>query len=174
MTHTPIDEKQLMALWTSHASGVFAYILTLEPNWANAEDIFQETGVTVWEKRADFSPGSDFRSWACRIAYFKMLSFVRDRRPLDTLGQQLLDTLSAESQELAVDLEPRLQALTSCLDKLSPRNRQILELRYGSNGTAKHVAEVMKLSIVGAYKALQRIHESLFRCIQRELTRENR
>ncbi len=32
----------------------------------------------------------------------------------------------------------------------------------------------MKLSVIGAYKSLQRIHESLFDCIHRELAQEDR
>ena len=174
MNLTPLNEQQLMALWTMHASRVFAYILTLEPHWVNAEDILQETSVTVWDKRAEFNPGSDFCAWACQIAYFKTLSYLRRSRQLDLVGEQLLETLSADAKDVAEELEPRLHALTTCLGKLSPRNRKIVELRYGPNGTAKYVAEQMRLSLIGAYKALQRIHESLFGCIQRELTREER
>lgn len=174
MAALPIDDKQLMALWTMHAPRVFAYILSLEPNRDNAEDIFQETGITVWEKRSDFVVGTDFRAWASRIAYINMLNFVRRHRKLETAHEQLLETLAAESESISDQVTPRLRALTDCMSKLSPRDRQILDLRYGPSGTVKHVAETVKLSVIGAYKALQRVHESLFRCIQRELEREDR
>jgi RNA polymerase sigma-70 factor (ECF subfamily) len=174
MTESPIGEKQLMVLWTAHAARIFAYILTLEPQRANAEDIFQETAMVVWEKRTEFTPGTDFRAWACRIAYFNVLSFARHRRKFGTVDEQLLEMLSHEIPVAAEEIEPRLSALGGCLEKLSPRNRKILELRYASGATAKQLAEVTKLSVVGVYKALQRIQDSLLACIEREIAREDR
>lgn len=169
-----MDDKQFIAIWTMHAPRVFSYILTLEPNRANAEDIFQETAIAAWENRAEFAPGSDFRAWAYRIAYLRMLNFVRRHRKHQPIDEQLLETLGTEAINVADRLEARLQALKTCLDKLSPRKRRLLELRYRPNGTVKQVAHEMTLSLIGAYKALQRIHEALFECIQRELVREDR
>jgi len=171
---TSLDGKQVIAQWTAHAPGVLAYTLTLEPNWSNAEDILQETAVTVWEKSGEFQPGTDFRAWACRIAYFKVKTFARRNKDFSPVDERLLETLSAEADEMAERLDPRLGALADCLKKLSARDRQILDLRYKARGTARQTAEMLRCSLVGAYKALQRIHDGLFDCVERTLAREGR
>ena len=147
---------------------MFAYILVLEPNWANAEDILQETAATAWEKFGSFRAGSDFRAWACRITHFKVLTYQRRNRTFGSADAQLLEELSIDVEERVAELEPRHLALAECLKKLSARNREILDLRYAAGGSAKQVADRIGISLIGAYKALQRIHESLQTCIERE------
>ena len=171
---TSLDGKQVIAQWTTHAPRVLAYILTLEPNWSNAEDILQDTAVTVWEKSDEFLPGSDFRAWACRIAYFKVMTFARRNKNFSPVDEQLLETLSAEADELSDGRDPRLGALADRLKKLSAHDREILDLRYKSGETVRQTAEKLRCSLVGAYKTLQRIHEALLDCVERTLAREGR
>ena len=39
----------------------------------------QETAKVCWEKFDQYQPGTEFRAWACRIAYYKALKF-RERQ----------------------------------------------------------------------------------------------
>ena len=42
------------------------------PSRSDAEDILQETSLTICEKFSDFKEGTNFYSWACQIAYWKV------------------------------------------------------------------------------------------------------
>ena len=54
---------------------LYAYIVTLLANRADADDVLQETSMVMWDKFDDANPPRDFFAWGCRIAYFKVLDF---------------------------------------------------------------------------------------------------
>jgi RNA polymerase sigma-70 factor (ECF subfamily) len=166
--------KEFVALWTAHSRGVYAYILSLVGNWADAEDIFQETSTTLWEKIGEFQPDKDFGAWARGIAHFKALSHWQARRHLEHFDEHFFASLQADYEEIGGELETSFVALQDCLKKLSVRDRALIETRYHGNRTPKQVADKVGRTVVSIYKALRRIHESLFECIQRQLARERR
>ena len=63
---------QFLRLYTRHQHRILAYIYTLVPNRADAEDLLQDTAVLLWEKFAQFELGTDFIAWACRVAFLKI------------------------------------------------------------------------------------------------------
>ena len=65
--------KAFTRLWVAHSPRIFAYIHALVPNWADAEEVLQETGIVLWEKFHQFDRGSDFGRWACSVAHFEVL-----------------------------------------------------------------------------------------------------
>lgn len=172
MNTSGCTEQEFMALWTANARAVFAYILTLEPNWIDAEDVLQETSVILWEKRQDFTIASNFRAWACKIAHFKLLEHLRRKRALTTADETMLDNLGVAIDARADALESRFEALAHCMTKLSPQDRELLGMRYSSEGAIKHMAARLGRNAIGLYRSLRRIHEKLFECIQRRISEE--
>ena len=59
---------------------LFGYIYGLLRNYGDAQDVFQQTSLTLWEKFDEYRPGTSFASWACSIARFKALNFLRRHR----------------------------------------------------------------------------------------------
>ena len=73
MNKIPQDRSsELVQLMMKYQRKLFGYILTLVPSRSDAEDILQETSLTICEKFADFETGTNFYSWACQIAYWKV------------------------------------------------------------------------------------------------------
>ena len=68
----PDRSTELLQLMMKYQRRIFAYIHTLVPSRSDAEDILQETSLTVCEKFKDFELGTNFYSWACQIAYWKV------------------------------------------------------------------------------------------------------
>ena len=66
------SRRLLMALMTRHQRQIFGYIYTLVPDRSAAEDLLQETSLVVCEKFEEFEEGTDFVSWACQIAYWRV------------------------------------------------------------------------------------------------------
>ena len=69
----PRNEGEFVRLYTASSRRIYTYILTLLPNRTDAEDVFQDVSALLWEKFHEFTPGTQFGAWACRIAYFKAL-----------------------------------------------------------------------------------------------------
>lgn len=166
--HAKADEiqRRFLPLLTQNHRRLFAYIFTLIPNRADAEDILQETSITLWEKFEEFEPGTDFVAWACQIAYWKIRNARRKfaRSPIihsDALLSSLSDKAMAEQSEL--DL--RHDALSDCLKKLSDRDRALVLSRYENDVTIKEVAKHSGRSVDAVYKALSRLRKALLDCV---------
>src|SRR3954464_15673776 len=143
MTATPPNEaesrKRLMALMTRHQRQIFAYIYTLVPDRHDAEDLLQETSLVICEKFDDFTPGTDFVAWACQIAWWRIRysrqKFARSKVVFD---DDILEAVAKTAASLQEELDERHEALGTCLQKLTPRDRELILTRYeAGNGVAE-------------------------------------
>ncbi|MEM9347652.1 MAG: sigma-70 family RNA polymerase sigma factor [Planctomycetota bacterium] len=159
-------QRRFLPLWTQHQRRVFAYIYTLIPNRADAEDLLQETSITLWEKFAEFEEGTDFVAWACQVAYWKIRNARRKyaRSPI-IHNDELLSSLSDKAIAAQPELNRRHDALADCLGKLSDRDHALVMSRYETDSTIKEVASQTGRSVEAAYKALFRIRQALMDCV---------
>jgi len=166
--------EEFLRLFAKHESGIFAYLLTLLTNRADAEEVFQETCIVLWRSFDRFQLGTNFRAWACRTALHQVIAFRRkQKRERLRFTQAFVETVAKEYEEKADDLEERLSALADCIAKLKTRDRELLSQCYRSNTTTKAVAEQIGRPADTVYKALKRVRRALFDCVSRTLAGEN-
>src|SRR5438094_5161251 len=72
--------KLFLRLFLQNERRLYAYILTLLPHRADADDVLQEASLVMWDKFDEQHPPNDFTAWGCRIAYFKVLDFYKKRQ----------------------------------------------------------------------------------------------
>ena len=70
---------------------LYAYIAILLPNGDDADEVYQQTCLILWQKWEQFDHEKEFLSLACGVAYNELRNYLRkkDRRPL-TLSQDVL------------------------------------------------------------------------------------
>jgi len=68
---------QIVQLLTNVQQQLTRYVRTLVPNRTDAEEVLQETNLFVWRHADEFELGTNFAAWACRIAYYQVLTFRR-------------------------------------------------------------------------------------------------
>jgi RNA polymerase sigma-70 factor (ECF subfamily) len=162
--------KRLVALMTRHQRQIFSYIYVLVPNRSDAEDLLQETSLVICEKFNEFKEGTDFVAWACQIAYWRIRysrqKFARSKIVFD---QDLVDVLAQTAGEMADELDQRHEALAQCLQRLHPRDRELLLKRYEPGGTVDEAARRSGRTVQTAYKALARLRKLLFDCVTTRL-----
>jgi RNA polymerase sigma-70 factor (ECF subfamily) len=156
---------------------IFAYIFTLLPHRADAEDVLQEVSAIMWEKFDERNPPRDFVAWGCRIAYFRIQDYrkaQRRRRVLysDALLEQVSATLLEEAP--ALHLDERREALAHCVDRLARRDRELLAERFKEGATVQSTAACLGRSVDAVYKALAKIRKTLYDCVARTLAAEGR
>jgi RNA polymerase sigma-70 factor (ECF subfamily) len=89
------------------------------------------------------------------------------------LSDATVDLLAQDAVERVDLLESRRDALRSCLEKLSEKDRQLVRHCYGDTRvTFKAVAEQLGRPVNTVYKALNRIRRALYECIERSLSVE--
>jgi RNA polymerase sigma-70 factor, ECF subfamily len=171
-SNTGRDERadEFACLFGCHSRQIYAYILTLVPNWADAEDIFQETSTIIWEKFNEYVPGTNFRAWACQVAYYRTLWFRQRQKKLAVpFGEEFFRLVATETLAQQDLLDDRHQALAGCMKRLIDRDRELVERCYADGVTIKEVAIAMGRSPDATYKALKRIHRELFDCVEATL-----
>lgn len=149
-----------------------AYILTLVPNWVDAEEVEQKTAIVLWQKFDEFEPGSNFAAWACRIAKLQVSNFRRTQgRSRVCFNDELVGALAQLQDEGTTAFEERRQALGRCIEQLSAAESELIDCCYGTQlATIKEVAKRRGQSTNAVYKALARIRRRLFVCIERQRT----
>lgn len=162
--------KEFVALLTRHSRRIYSFLRSLVPSQVDAEDLFQEVSTTLWEKFGDFRPGSDFRAWAFQIAHYKVLNYRqrRSRQP-QPFDDALIEQLAGDRMLLDDAIETRFHILADCYEKLSPQDREMIDLRYAEGAAIATVAARVGRSADFVYKALRRIHGVLYRCIDETL-----
>ena len=169
----PDRASQLMRLITEHQRRIFGYIYTLVPDRQDAQDILQETSVVICEKFDQFRPGTDFAAWACQIAYWEVRrarqKFARSKV---IFNQEVVDAIAETAAELLPEMSARHEALAKCLQKLHPRDRELLLTRYEPGSGVEEAAQRSGRSLVAAYKALARLRKLLLDCVTNQLSLE--
>ena len=164
------DADTFIDLLTHHRPMVFRYIVMLVPQSADAEEVFQQTCLTMWEKWSEGVVPEYFGAWARTIAYNHVRNALRSRRRLPGLfTDELLEAIHARAQRLDDDSETRVAAMEGCIKKLPGDHRDVVKEYYRSGRTVDQIAKQMGRPVQGLYKLLQRIRNRLLECINRRL-----
>jgi RNA polymerase sigma-70 factor (ECF subfamily) len=157
-------------------SRLFGYIHSLVRDLDDADDLFQQTTLILWNKFDDFDLRRSFLSWACGVARLEACNFLRSRGRQRLYFSDDLNLLLAEAQEELThdELDERRDALAACVEKLRQRDRQLLDECYGHEGGVTAVAVRHGRSPQSVHNSLRRIRRALFECIRRTLDRRSR
>jgi RNA polymerase sigma-70 factor (ECF subfamily) len=139
---------------------------------SDAEEVFQQTSIALWENFDQFEPDSDFGAWAAKVARFRTLNFLRSKR-----RERLYFSDSIIAQLAECPFEPndvqakRLRALSECRQKLTSSDQALVALCYCGE-PIRDVAAQIGRPVRTVYKSLARIRRLLFECIERNIARE--
>jgi RNA polymerase sigma-70 factor, ECF subfamily len=171
--HTSDDVEGFVSLLLENERRVFTYILTLVPNVADAQDVLQEVSIVLWQKFHQYKAGTDFAAWAFRVAYNTVRTFrVKQHRCRVKFDDHLLATVAAEAEAMREELDVSRMILNDCADELPPTDRELLTARYQAGTTIRSLAAAVGRPVEGMYKAMRRIHDNLYDCVQRRLVSE--
>jgi len=166
------DREEFARLFSRHARPIYAFIMTLVFSHHDAEEVFQNSSVVLWDKFAEFKPGTNFFAWASRIAYFEVLNLMKQHRRSPLLSHEAMKSLADEATALSDRSTARMEALDNCLAQLAPADREIIHDRYFYQQAPKQIAEQRSRSLDSVYRALSRIHNLLLKCVERSMSRE--
>jgi RNA polymerase sigma-70 factor (ECF subfamily) len=155
-----------------HAGTLKHYVRSLMPGFHGADDLAQEVLLKVWEKKNEFTPGTNFRAWIFQVARFYVMNQRRKlaRSNVILLDDELLDQIDLQWMQADVpDSEAELEALQKCMSSLSPSDHQLLHIRYATKTPLETYAEQEGVR-TGTLKArLFRLRDALRRCIELRL-----
>jgi RNA polymerase sigma-70 factor (ECF subfamily) len=159
--------REVQALFIKHQPAVRAMAIALTGDFSMAEDIVQETFITVTEKAGSFTLGTNFSAWVGTIVRYKVL---QKHRPWPRLSSEVIESLTAGASPEAED--DRLSALLTCLEELPPRARELIRLRYYGEHGPQEIAGLLRRSVAGVNAALVKARDLLRGCVRRKLAAE--
>jgi RNA polymerase sigma-70 factor, ECF subfamily len=160
-------------LLTQHQRKLYGYIYSLVPNASDADDILQETNIFLWNNNHEYRLGTNFMTWACRVAFLRVKNFLRTKnRSRLYFNPKLLSELSDMRVDLAEVHTIHSMLLINCLEKLSSESQKLLRLRYDGKHSIQEVAEQMGRPVGSLYNTLSQIRHKLWECIRFALKEE--
>ncbi|TMC48811.1 MAG: sigma-70 family RNA polymerase sigma factor [Chloroflexi bacterium] len=127
---------------------------------AAAEDVVQESFLSIWRRSATFDPRrGSLRTWVCSIVRHRALDRLRGRSgrarhdlPLELAVEHtsISDTWDQVSEQLERD------AVRRALGELSPEQRQTLELAYYGGYSQSDISSLMAVPL-GTVKGRTRL-----------------
>ncbi|MBL8178796.1 MAG: RNA polymerase sigma factor [Bryobacterales bacterium] len=109
-------------------------------NWADAEDVAQETFVRLHRHGLDFAADAALGSWLYRVTVNLCMDRMRSARPLEELAEHADGAASAEASVLREEKKRRLMA---ALARLPVKERAAVVLREIEGLDTAEVAAIL-------------------------------
>ncbi len=167
-----VHDTQFIRLYAQHQTQLFRYVASLVPRLEDAEDVLGQVTVVLLENFDTYQPGTNFLAWARRIAHLRVLEYYRKSKRQRLLSERVLKKLAQEAECRDTVSEERLGALHKCIEKVSPKDRDLIDQRYREGAKTVDLARQLGRSANSLYLSLGRIRRSLLRCIEHRLSAE--
>ena len=166
--NTP-DSRFIEAL-TRHQPVLEAFCHANLARREDAWEVLQETNLKLWQKSSDWNPETEFLPWAFAVARFTILSHFRDlSRDRLVFDPDVIESMAAETENLATELPERRQALGQCLEKLTADQRMLLHHHYVDGRSLRDIAAATHRGESSIKMTMLRIRRTLGDCIQLHL-----
>jgi len=110
----------------------------------SAEDVSQDTWLTVYRDIRKLKEPHAFMVWLYRIARNKAISTLRGRKGEDPLHEGHVPVAESQDRGFSTDQADRIHV---CLNELPAQYREILVLRFMQQMTYEQIAGVEGLSL---------------------------
>ncbi len=166
---TESPDPEFEAELAAQRSTVYGYLLSILGRPEEAADVLQNSSLTAWKKRADFTPGTNFLAWFRRIAFYEAQNHRRKRQKQgETLmfDEELVAAIADRAEEREREFTRHRQLLQFCLEKLPARQRTFVERHYLNDLSVQELAEAEKMKPNAVAQLLFRARASLIACVQ--------
>lgn len=164
----PLGAAEVEHVHQRRGQDLFGLCRRLGLNDDEANDAVQEAFLRMWQESLRGVVITDPEGWAFRVAY----RLAMDQHRLGRLGRSLIDRLASTTKARnQVDPTDRL-SVWAAVDRLPPRQRAVLYLRYRADLPYDRIAAVMGITANGARNDASVATASLRRRLLREGGRE--
>jgi RNA polymerase sigma-70 factor (ECF subfamily) len=150
------DGDAFAQLYEEHFDKIYRYIYLRLGNRAEAEDLTQEVFVKVLEAIGSYKwRNLPFASWLFRIAHNQVIDHLRKGSKVEKVPLEGdVASFDERNPELVAEHNLEVEEVINDIGKLSPAQREVISLRFGSGLTIAEVARALGKS-TGTVKALQ-------------------
>jgi len=169
------DEKAYAELLDRYKDAIYYMLLKMVNNKSDAEDLTIEAFGKAFKNIAQYTPNYAFSTWLFKIATNNCIDFIRKKKAnlvsLDntTDDQENIGTpLQADTPDPEEDMikSQRMALTRSVVEKLKPRYKTLVELRYFKEYSYEEIANELSLPIGTVKAQLFRARELLYNILK--------
>ena len=148
------DSGAFEVLYARHAPRVFGYLKKRAHSEQMAKDVFQDTFLKLHRTRGKYNSKKNFSAWLFTLCRHAMIDAYRAQSESKNIIE-FVDANHACTQE--VSSNPNSDGIsTELLSTLTPRERDILQLRFERDLSFNSISEILGLSLVNVRKIASR------------------
>jgi RNA polymerase sigma factor (sigma-70 family) len=138
------DKAAMHIMFVRHRERVFRFIQRLVRNPAIVDDLVNQVFLDVWRSANRFESRARVSTWLLSIARFKAINSWRERTHENIDQDDALGAADAgDTPDVALDRKETENILRSCIEKLSPAHREIIDLFYYRENSTAEVSEMI-------------------------------
>lgn len=157
------DQKAYAELMTRYRDSIYFMLLKMVNNRDDADDLTMEAFGKAFKKLHQYTPDFAFSTWLFKIATNNCIDFIRRKRNNTISIDKGIDTddggeMQIELKSGVLDPEEKLikkekiELMHEIVDKLKPRYKRLIELRYFEEKSYGEIADELQLPL-GTVKA---------------------
>ena len=168
--NSPDRTTEITLLWTAAQPAVLAFIQSITPQLADAEDILQETARQIVRRFDEYDKERPFAAWAMGIARYKVLEWRRRQsKGALLLDEEAIEAIHFSYSERSQDWPEVGRAIDACMKKASPAAEKLLILRYLDNLKPAEIARRLGSTSNSVSVRLSRARDGLRDCIRKRM-----
>lgn len=171
------DQKAYAELLGRYRDAIFFMLLKMVNNSSDAEDLTIEAFGKAFKNISQYTPNFAFSTWLFKIATNNCIDFIRKRRgnviSLDqSLHENDANTPSSQVQsdlpdpEASMINQQKINLMRDVVNKLKPRYRRLVELRYFQELSYEEISLELNLPIGTVKAQLFRARELLYNILK--------
>lgn len=167
------DQRAYTELMGRYKDSVYFMLLKMVNNSDDAEDLTIETFSKAFKRLDQYTPQFAFSTWLFKIASNHSIDFIRKKRIKAVSIDQGFSNQDGESYVIPVkedSLDPeesmqkdeRVQRMRDVVEKLKPRYKRLVELRYFEEKSYEEISEILELPLGTVKAQLFRARDFMF------------
>jgi RNA polymerase sigma-70 factor (ECF subfamily) len=169
------DQKAYAELLGRYRDAIYFMLLKMVNNPSDAEDLTIEAFGKAFKNIGQYTPNFAFSTWLFKIATNNCIDFIRKKRAATISLDQSNDdpdtttvTIQSDSPDPEAHLinSQKIKLLREVVNKLKPRYRTLVELRYFKEYSYEEISQELELPIGTVKAQLFRARELLFNILK--------
>jgi RNA polymerase sigma-70 factor (ECF subfamily) len=176
------DQSAFAELHDRYRESVYFLLLKMVNNQDDAEDLTIEAFGKAFKNITQYTPNYAFSTWLFRIATNNCIDFIRKKRAVTMSLDKVF--MNSDGSEMSVDVrsdgpdpeesfikKQKNKLMRELVQKLKPRYRTLIEMRYFQELSYEEIAEQLDLPLGTVKAQLFRSREFLYNMLRNKQDR---
>ncbi|MDP2386074.1 MAG: sigma-70 family RNA polymerase sigma factor [Bacteroidota bacterium] len=172
------DQKAYAELMGRYRDSVYYMLLKMVNNKDDADDLTIEAFGKAFKRLHQYTPNFAFSTWLFKIASNNAIDFIRRKKNETTFSLDKTVT-NEEGVEMSMNVKAdtpdpeahfikkqKVEMLRELVDKLKPKYKQLIEMRYYEELSYEEIADKLELPIGTVKAQLFRARDFLYQVLK--------